>query len=77
MPLPAPPPAVVGLADFPALARVCQRLRLSLADVDAHMSVDEVLDEVDLQHYLYDCDCEPSPPPAPSTAGGTRRHGGG
>ena len=29
------------------------------------MSVDEVLDELDLQHYLHDCDNEPREAPKP------------
>ena len=42
-----------------ALARVAQRLGLSLADVDARMTVADVLDEVDLQAYLHDVDAPP------------------
>lgn len=75
--MPAAPPGLPGLAEMPSLARVCQRLRLSPADLDARYTVDEVLDEVDLQLYLYDCDAEPSGPPAPPPSGGRGRRAGG
>ena len=72
-PWPTPPPTLVGLAAVPgvasegALARVAQRLGLSLAQVDATMDVGAVLDELDLQAYLADVDREPQqqPPPTP------------
>lgn len=67
--MPRPPPALSALAEFPALARVCQRLGISAAEMDRTMTVDEVLDEVDLQHYLYDCDNEPREAPRPPTPG--------
>lgn len=66
--MPAPPPSLPGFAEFPALARVCQRLDLSPADLDRRMSVDEALDELDLQHYLHDCDNEPREAPKPPTS---------
>lgn len=75
-PFPSPPPALVGLAPVPghtapgALARVAQRLNLSLADIDARMTMDEVLDELDLQAYLADVDNAPAGPP--SALGGRR-----
>lgn len=68
-PYPKPPPALVGMEFIPgylgagALARVAQRLNISLADIDARMTVDEVLDELDLQAYIYDVDAAPQPPP--------------
>lgn len=64
-PWPTPPPGLVGLAEVPgvasagALARVAQRLGLSLAEVDRTMTVSDVLDELDLQAYLADVDHEP------------------
>lgn len=64
-PYPAPPPALAGMEmvrgflPAGALARVAQRLGLSLADVDERMSVEDVLDEMDLQAYLYDVDVAP------------------
>ncbi len=69
-PFPSPPPSLVGLGAVPghvspgALARVAQRLNLSLADVDDRMTVDEVLDELDLQAYLADVDNAPAGPPS-------------
>jgi hypothetical protein len=79
--VPTPPPALAGMEAVHgflppgALARVCQRLNLSLADVDATMTVEDVLDEVDLQAYLYDVDCppQPAPKPSPSPLGGSGR----
>ena len=68
-PYPLPPPALCGMEAVPgylpagALARVAERLHLSLADVDARMSVDDVLDELDLQAYLVDVDHEPQGAP--------------
>jgi hypothetical protein len=66
--MPKSPPALVGMGagECPPLARVAQRLGLSLAQVDATMTVDEVLDECDLQIYLHDCDREPMEAPKPS-----------
>lgn len=64
-PWPRPPGALVGMdavsgvAAEGALARVAQRLGLSLAEVDATMTVSGVLDELDLQAYLADVDHEP------------------
>lgn len=75
--MPAAPPSLPGFAEMPSLARVCQRLRLSPADLDARYTVDEALDEVDLQLYLYDCDAEPSEPPKPPATGKGRRAGMG
>ena len=77
-PYPAPPPALVGLEALPgylgagALARVAQRLNCTLADIDARMTVDEVLDELDLQAYLYDVDAAPQPAPKATPGGGRR-----
>lgn len=66
--MPRPPPALVGMGagECPPFARVAQRLGLSLAEVDRTMTVDEVLDELDLQLYLHDCDVEPQPAPKPA-----------
>lgn len=66
--MPKAPSGLPGLAEFPALARVAQRLGLSPADLDRRMTVDEVLDEIDLQHYLHDCDNEPREAPKPPPA---------
>lgn len=54
--------AVPGVSAEGALARVAQRLNLSLAEVDATMTVSDVLDELDLQAYLADVDHEPRRP---------------
>jgi len=61
--------AIPGYLGAGALARVAQRLNLSLADIDARMTVDEVLDELDLQAYLYDVDAAPQPPPKAKPGG--------
>lgn len=39
------------------------------------MSVDEVLDELDLQLYLHDCDAEPQQAPPPTAPGTPARRG--
>jgi len=68
-PFPAPPPALCGMDGIPglappgALARVAQRLGVTLADIDDRMTVDEVLDEFDLQAYLFDVDNAPQDKP--------------
>ena len=51
--------AVPGLTPPGALARVAQRLGVTLADIDARMTVGDVLDELDLQSYLFDVDNAP------------------
>lgn len=64
-PMPKPPPGLVGFGAVPgiasegALARVAQRLGISLAEVDRTMTVAAVLDEIELQAYLADVDHEP------------------
>jgi hypothetical protein len=55
---------IPGLAPPGALARVAQRLGLTLTEVDRRMTVDEVLDEFDLQAYLFDVDNAPQERPA-------------
>ena len=55
---------VPGYVSPGTLARVAQRLNLSLAEVDARMSVDDVLDEIDLQAYIADVDNPPAGPPS-------------
>lgn len=68
-PFPKPPPGLVGVEAVPgylgagAITRVAQRLGLSLANVDARMTIDDVLDEMDLQAYLADVDNPPQGPP--------------
>ena len=65
-PFPKPPPslcgmeAILGLTPPGALARVAQRLGVTLADIDARMTVGDVLDELDLQSYLFDVDNAPA-----------------
>jgi len=54
---------IPGLTYPGALARVAQRLNLSLGAVDETMSVDDVLDEMDLQAYLFDVDNPPADKP--------------
>ena len=67
--MPSPPPSLAGMEGVPghtppgALARVAQRLGLSLAQVDRDMTTDEVLDECDLQAYLFDVDNAPADRP--------------
>lgn len=61
--MPLPPPGVAALVQVPPLARVAQRLGLTLAEVDERLGVEDVLDEVDLQAYLYDCDHDPEAAP--------------
>ena len=72
-PYPAPPPGCAALAVHPALARVCQRLNLTVREADERLTVEDVLDEMDLQAYLYDVDCEPPKPQAPTLPGFMRR----
>lgn len=55
--------AVPGYLGAGALTRVAQRLGLSLADVDRRLTIDDVLDEMDLQAYLSDVDNAPQGPP--------------
>lgn len=68
-PYPAPPPALVGLDAVPgfcgpgALVRVAERLGCTLTEVDDRCTVDDVLDELDTQAYLFDVDHEPQGPP--------------
>ena len=52
--------AIPGLTPPGALARVAQRLGVTLADIDARMTVGDVLDELDLQSYLFDVDNAPA-----------------
>ena len=69
-PYPAPPPSLVGMegvdgvAPAGALARVAQRLGLSLGDLDETLTVSDVLNELDLQAYLFDVDNPPAERPA-------------
>gem|GEM_PF-5750220 len=63
--IPSPPASLPGVAECPRIVRVCQRLGISLARMDAKMTVDEVLDEMDLQSYLYDLDTPPAAAPLP------------
>ena len=66
---PDPPPALAGMDHVHGhvspgvLVRVAQRLGISLATIDATMTTDEVLDEIDVQSYLYDVDCPPQTKP--------------
>ena len=63
--MPRPPPGLVGFGEVPgitsegALARVAQRLGISLAEIDRTMTAAAVLDEIELQAYLADVDHEP------------------
>ncbi len=58
---PLDPPASMVATTWPALARVAQRLGMSLADVDRRLTVADVLQELDLQRYLYDLDVDDPP----------------
>ena len=69
--MPRPPASLPGVAAFPPLARTAARLGLTLAEVDARLSVEDVLDEADLAAYLYDVDNEPRAA-APVTPPGRR-----
>lgn len=59
-----PPPALCGVVDYPVLARIAQRLNITLSQLD-ELSMEEILDEVDLIHYLHDIDNPPAEPPKP------------
>lgn len=61
--MPATPASLPGVVAHPAIARAAQRLRITLAEVDERLSVEDVLDEVDLAAYLFDVDHEPRPAP--------------
>lgn len=56
--------AVPGLTPPGALARVAQRAGITLAELDDRMTVEEVLDDLDLQAYLFDVDNAPQERPA-------------
>lgn len=58
--MPRPPASLPGVVIFPALARAATRLSLTLAEVDARLSVEDVLDEADLAAYLHDVDVPPA-----------------
>lgn len=58
---PLDPPVSMVAVTWPALARVAQRLGMSLADVDRRLTVADVLQELDLQRYLYDLDVDDPP----------------
>ena len=65
--MPTPPPALVGMEAVPgdlppgALCRLAQDLGMTLAQVDAHLSVLDVLDEADRRAYLFDVDVDQTP----------------
>lgn len=61
--MPATPASLPGVVAHPAIARAAQRLRITLAEVDERLTVEDVLDEVDLAAYLFDVDHEPRPTP--------------
>lgn len=69
-PFPDPPPGLCGMEAIPgltppgALARVAQRAGITLDALDATMTVDEVLTDLDLQAYLFDVDNAPQERPA-------------
>lgn len=56
--------AIPGLTPPGALARVAQRAGITLDALDATMTVDEVLTDLDLQAYLFDVDNAPQERPA-------------
>lgn len=56
-----PPASLLATGWVSAVARACQRLRLSPAQVDATMTTWDVLREVDLAWYLYDLDVDDPP----------------
>ena len=62
--MPSPPPSLPGVVAFPPLARVATRLGLTLREVDERLSVEDVLDEVDLAAYLHDVDVAPQAEPS-------------
>lgn len=63
-----PPPGVPALVICPPLARIAQRLAISLHEVD-ELTISQVLDEIDLLAYLHDEDNPPPPPKRPKLAG--------
>lgn len=64
--MPSPPRSLPGVSAMPALARAATRLHITLAEADERLSIEDVLDEMDLTAYLHDVDVEPDPPPAPT-----------
>lgn len=50
-----------------ALARASTRLRITLAEADARLSVEDVFDEMDVGLYIHDVDHEPQAEPVPSS----------
>ena len=60
--MPVPPDSLPGVATFPPIARAATRLGLTLREVDARLSVEDVLDEADLAAYLHDVDNAPQGP---------------
>jgi hypothetical protein len=61
--LPQPPPGIPGLVDFPALARIATRLGITLQQLDEQMSIEDVFDECEMQHYIHDIDQPPQGAP--------------
>lgn len=57
--LPKPPLSIPGLVAVPALARVAHRLGLTMRQIDEQLTVEDVLDELDLHGYLFDMDNPP------------------
>lgn len=62
-PMPNPPPAWPADASG-LLLRAAQRLGITVAEADARLSVEDLLDERDLHAYLHDVDHEPEAAPA-------------
>lgn len=61
--MPGPPPSLPGVVAHPAIARVAQRLRITVRELDRRLTVEDVLDEDDLGRYLHDVDVPPEPAP--------------
>jgi hypothetical protein len=64
--MPKPPPA--WPADIGGiLLRAAQRLGVTVETAARDLSVEDIMDEVDLHAYLFDVDHEPAQPKAPDT----------
>jgi len=68
-PVPKPPQGIPGVVDTPILARIAHRLGITLRELDRTLSIEDVLDEMDLAAYIHDLDNPPQPPPKPQQPG--------
>lgn len=64
--MPSPPRSLPGVAHFPPIARLMQRLNVTAREVDERYTVEDCLDEADYAAYINDVDREPEQPPKPA-----------